>query len=139
MELLVVVDPLAVQGDEALQAARFVAGNVVVARPDGHAWSEWERTDKRHRIIQVDITQAEADLLTAPQIGDPAQGPLHRLAYRIDISSPGLPGLVRAALASGNRVHAVFNARAHINGPDFMARKVAAPAQQQATAFTRRG
>lgn len=38
-------------------------GHVIEAMPDGHAWSEAERSSPAWRIVRVDLTPVEADAL----------------------------------------------------------------------------
>lgn len=58
-------------------------GDVVVVCPDGWAWSEKEKTLPCWRILRVDMSEAEAIALTAPEVGIGGR----RRAIGIDLSA----------------------------------------------------
>lgn len=42
---------------------RVLPGHVIEAMPDGHPWSEAERSNPAWRIVRADLTPVEADAL----------------------------------------------------------------------------
>lgn len=78
-------------GDPRLDCQRFGRGDVIVACPDGWAWSHAERTHPGWLVVKVPgMTLAEATALTSPEpaAGPKQRGPAtryrHRTLFRLD-------------------------------------------------------
>jgi hypothetical protein len=67
-----------------------IAGDVVVAMPDGHSWSKTELSNPDWRIVRVPITQVEATALTS---SDESFSPSSKFVSRkYNIALASLPG-----------------------------------------------
>lgn len=64
-------------------------GESIVACPDGHAWSEAERTNPDWLIVRrPDLSEAEAGALSAPLRAAPGSGEIPQLrAFYFDLDS----------------------------------------------------
>lgn len=66
MQLLVrIIDKISDDPDKNLQLTK--AGDVIAFKPDGSDWGLMELKNPEWRIIQTDITEAEAEALIAPE------------------------------------------------------------------------
>lgn len=86
-ELLVWVMDKEPAGDPVTDLHRPRRGDVIVACPDGHPWSQAERTHPRWVIIKVPgMTLAEGEALTHMEPGDGVSRFRHARPFHLDPS-----------------------------------------------------
>ncbi len=116
MELLIRIvhrseTPLAPKIGESL------AGDVIVACPDGWAWTKTELTNPDWRIIRVPLTQTECDALTSMErIPDNAPRGTIGQRRKINFDLFKLQVLAKAFMADDKRKTSVFDATTLVTG-----------------------
>ncbi len=101
-----------IKGDsptKSVEVMRTHRGDVIVAKPNGWPWSQQERTNSSHRIVEVDITNSEADALTKPEFNilDTKQQYWTR-GRRLDLDSVLITGKFKDYLADDTRATQIF-------------------------------
>lgn len=85
----------------------FKAGDVITIQPDGHPWSERERTSAEWRIVRAPILQTHADTLMAAAVDlivEQAHPEWTRRRYRINLTH-----IAVASLLTGPRTQEIIN------------------------------
>ncbi len=87
-ELLVRVQDKSLTGDSAIDCQRTMRGDVIVAMPDGHDWTQEERKHPRWVIVKVPgMSLAEGEALASREVGDGIRRNLRKRLFRLDLSS----------------------------------------------------
>lgn len=109
MQLLVrIVDRISDDPDKNVQLTK--AGDVIAFKPDGSDWGLMELTNPEWRIIQVDITEVEAEALVAPELPPDLDGEyiLRKRQMKLDLDT--LDTLTGGAILSSKVVKPVEDA-----------------------------
>lgn len=109
MELLVrIVDKVSNDPDKNKQLTK--AGDVIAFKPDGSSWGLMELKNPEWRIIRVDITEAEAEALIAPELPPDLDNEYILLKRQMKIDLDALDVLSSGAVLDGKRVDSVITA-----------------------------
>jgi hypothetical protein len=106
--LLRVKDKLDDNPTKALEVTRMHRGDTVVWMPEGHTWSDEEKTNPAWRIVRLNITVSEAEALVSPEL-DPTglKANCWKRVRKFDLELIG-PGAFRTFLEDDTRAEPIF-------------------------------